>query len=503
MTTDAGTAGVPRFDVVLRGYDRRQVDEHVARLQRAITRMRSDLDIVRSQPLAQVERPTPHPRPGMPPTPPGSADAFSDRMQGILQKAEEEAAEIRNRARASVRGEEEQAKALRSQVADLTRQRDALLSELSRMREQRQGMLAAPTSVVPSAPTGASSGSPANAGPHGRTRDGAQGGSAPVPDSPGGRPPLPRPTPRPAGPGVSAPQRQGQPGPAAPAAAGGGRGPAQPGGPNGAPQGGAPRPPTGPVRPPAAPQGARPPAAQQPGQPQPPQGPQQHPQGQQQPPQGQQQPPQGQPRPGDLAAKQGSHRLPSGGYPPVADEASSLRPRGGPEPEVSELFRPMDPARQEAVARQNGQNGQNGRPDGQRPAPGNQPEQRTAMVRAQEPRGSAPARPATGPAGGPESTRKVDAAGQKPGQQPGPGQNGGPGRGGPGQNGHGAAGNGNGQNGNHNGQNGHKGQGGNGQGGNGRPPRSSEATVLTSAKPGEGQNDGNSAGRSPSGSRKG
>jgi translation initiation factor IF-2 len=275
------------------------------------------------------------------------------------------------------------------------------------------------------------------------------------------------------------------------------------------------------VRPPAAPQGARPPAAQQPhGQGQPPQGPQQPPQGQQPPPQGQQQHPQGQPRPGDLAAKQGSHRLPSGGYPPVADEASSLRPRGGPEPEVSELFRPMDPARQEAVARQNGQNGQNGRPDGQRPAPGNQPEQRTAMVRAQEPRGSAPARPATGPAGGPEATRKVDAAGPKPGQQPGPGQNGGPGRGGPGQNGHGPGGNGNGQNGNHNGQNGnhngqngHKGQpgngqggngqGGNGQGGNGRPPRSPEATVLTSAKPGEGQNDGSSAGRSPSGSRKG
>ena len=32
MTTDAGAAGVPRFDVVLRGYDRRQVDEHVARI---------------------------------------------------------------------------------------------------------------------------------------------------------------------------------------------------------------------------------------------------------------------------------------------------------------------------------------------------------------------------------------------------------------------------------------------------------------------------------------
>jgi len=33
MTTEAGVGGgVPRFDVVLRGYDRRQVDEHVSRL---------------------------------------------------------------------------------------------------------------------------------------------------------------------------------------------------------------------------------------------------------------------------------------------------------------------------------------------------------------------------------------------------------------------------------------------------------------------------------------
>jgi hypothetical protein len=184
-----------------------------------------------------------------------------------------------------------------------------------------------------------------------------------------------------------------------------------------------------------------------------------------------------------------------------------MRPRGAPEPEVSELFRPMDPARQAEVARQNGQNAQNGRPDAQRPPAGNQPEQRTAMVRAQEPRGPAPARPATGPAGGsgPEATRKVDAAGPKPGQ-PGPAQNGG--RGAPGQNGHGPAGNG--QNGNHNGQNGNgqngngqSGNGQNGQNGNGRPPRSPEATVLTSAKPADGQNDGNPAGRSPSGSRKG
>ena len=46
MTADGGdrSFGAPRFDVVLRGYDRRQVDEHLSRLQRLMGRMRSDLD---------------------------------------------------------------------------------------------------------------------------------------------------------------------------------------------------------------------------------------------------------------------------------------------------------------------------------------------------------------------------------------------------------------------------------------------------------------------------
>ncbi len=43
MTSDAGPPGAPHFDVVFRGYDRRQVDEHVARLHRVIARMRADL----------------------------------------------------------------------------------------------------------------------------------------------------------------------------------------------------------------------------------------------------------------------------------------------------------------------------------------------------------------------------------------------------------------------------------------------------------------------------
>src|SRR3954469_10325353 len=110
MTTDPGVSGAPRFDVVLRGYDRRQVDEHVARLQRAVARMRADLELARSQPIPVVSspsrgppgpappgarpRPTPRPRPGGPMPHGESPDMignFTDRMQSILQAAEEEA----------------------------------------------------------------------------------------------------------------------------------------------------------------------------------------------------------------------------------------------------------------------------------------------------------------------------------------------------------------------------------------------------------------------------
>ena len=43
------SVGVPRFNVVLRGYDRRQVDEHLSRLQRRFNVMRRGLDSAHSQ----------------------------------------------------------------------------------------------------------------------------------------------------------------------------------------------------------------------------------------------------------------------------------------------------------------------------------------------------------------------------------------------------------------------------------------------------------------------
>ncbi len=80
MTSDAGPPGAPRFSVVIRGYDRRQVDEHVARLQRVIARMRADLGA-----RGRIDRPgfgPPNgpmpagpPGPPMPPPPGKSPDA--------------------------------------------------------------------------------------------------------------------------------------------------------------------------------------------------------------------------------------------------------------------------------------------------------------------------------------------------------------------------------------------------------------------------------------------
>jgi hypothetical protein len=161
MTADVGGPGVPRFDVVLRGYDRRQVDEHVARLQRVMSRMRADLEVARSQPIPVVRqnqggfggpgrppagapRPAPRPRPDQP----DMIGSFTDRMQSILQAAEEEAAEIRNKARAAAQAE---AGSVRAELADVVRQRDAARAELARLRGQI-GELAGQTTRVPVAP---------------------------------------------------------------------------------------------------------------------------------------------------------------------------------------------------------------------------------------------------------------------------------------------------------------------------------------------------------------
>jgi syndecan 1 len=182
MTTDGGdrALGAPRFDVVLRGYDRRQVDEYVARLHRVNSRLRADLEMARSVPppppardlapppgypsAPPAARPRPSPRPRSGPQQPERdvVDGFTDRMQSILSAAEEEAAEIRRQALASRPGED-----LRAQVADLAGQRDAVLSELAKMRGLLETIMASgwgaveatgpapavvPASVAPTSP---------------------------------------------------------------------------------------------------------------------------------------------------------------------------------------------------------------------------------------------------------------------------------------------------------------------------------------------------------------
>lgn len=155
MTSDAGhpPSSLPRFDVVLRGYSRQQVDEYVTGLQLALRRLRAELDAIRRQPRpapqypprypaphpqpnrqAGPNRPTPGPRPASPAEvnrPPDMIGEVTGRMQAILQAAEEEAAEIRARARTEAQADRS---AIQAEMDSLARERGAV----ARMWEQTQ-----------------------------------------------------------------------------------------------------------------------------------------------------------------------------------------------------------------------------------------------------------------------------------------------------------------------------------------------------------------------------
>jgi DivIVA domain-containing protein len=139
MTADHGDNAVPgryphpvdgegRFDVVVRGYDRRQVDEHLANLERTIARQRSELQQARSASRDSGTGNSPE-----------KIGEFTGRLKSILEAAEEEAKEIRAEARGYARGEEE---AARARLADLEHRRDGVVSDLSRVRGQLDGLLA-------------------------------------------------------------------------------------------------------------------------------------------------------------------------------------------------------------------------------------------------------------------------------------------------------------------------------------------------------------------------
>src|SRR4029078_13280448 len=101
-------------------------------------------------PPASRPRPAPRPRPDGPPggEGPDVVGTFTDRMQTILQAAEDEAAEIRAKApweaervassHLPARAEEEKARAT---LANLVRQRDAVLADLTRVRGQLEALL--------------------------------------------------------------------------------------------------------------------------------------------------------------------------------------------------------------------------------------------------------------------------------------------------------------------------------------------------------------------------
>lgn len=167
-------AAGPHFDVVLRGYDRAQVDEHVAGLRRMVAQLRAQLAVRerrRPEPeeaaaprgelaatLQEGARTTPPPveasasAPTLPPTStssgePGGVDAFNERLRGILTAAEQEAQMVRSKAAESLLAEHAESRAA---LADLRSQRDTVFDELVRVKNHLDDLVA--NSGRPSSP---------------------------------------------------------------------------------------------------------------------------------------------------------------------------------------------------------------------------------------------------------------------------------------------------------------------------------------------------------------
>jgi ribosomal protein L29 len=199
-------AAGPHFDVVLRGYDRAQVDEHVAGLRRMVAQLRAQLAVrERRRPgpeeapaprgelaatLQEGARTTPPPveasasAPTMPPTSsssgePGGVDAFNERLRGILQAAEQEAQMVRSKAAESLLAEHAESRAA---LADLRSQRDTVFDELVRVKNHLDDLVA--NSGRPSSPP-----RPWGPGPQ-RGPRAPYGGPTPYGPPPGGLVPL-------------------------------------------------------------------------------------------------------------------------------------------------------------------------------------------------------------------------------------------------------------------------------------------------------------------------
>lgn len=162
--------GDQHFDIVLRGYDRAQVDERVrflsdelATAEQALTAARertAGLEEELSSVRSELDRRVPDPDVG-----------FGDRVEKILRLAEEEAAEIRQRADGEASSIVERARAEAEQMAadadeaakQRTRQSEQDLERLKSMREDVQRRLLGTKKVLddyfssPSHPDGDSS----------------------------------------------------------------------------------------------------------------------------------------------------------------------------------------------------------------------------------------------------------------------------------------------------------------------------------------------------------
>jgi hypothetical protein len=153
LDTDGESSAGPRFDVVVRGYDRRQVDEHIADLERTMSRQRAELEQARESGRAGQANGTANPlftggkaggdSGGLSPD---MITAFTGRLQAILQAAEEEAEDVRTKARNYARKEEE---AGRARLAELERRRESMLADLNRVRTQLDGVLSAANKEAP------------------------------------------------------------------------------------------------------------------------------------------------------------------------------------------------------------------------------------------------------------------------------------------------------------------------------------------------------------------
>ena len=137
------------FDVVLRGYDRHQVHEHVERLEADLRIAVAERDTVAARltelagqlAAAHNEIDALHARLGQVTAAEPSLDDVSDRIRGMLSLAKEEAAEIRRKAEQDAVELQHRFEVLNSEVQDKLSSADRSTAERLAGAEQQAGSL--------------------------------------------------------------------------------------------------------------------------------------------------------------------------------------------------------------------------------------------------------------------------------------------------------------------------------------------------------------------------